>query len=246
MLMVTVDQLAGDPDRRPPEGGFTQSTSWTLVRQARDGDDATKKAAMQRLALIYYTPVLALFRSALGSRSADAEDAAQSFFERLIEKDFLRNLREEKSFRGFLKTAGRRFLINRWEAEVARRPGGGRSLGGLPEDDAAGPRAPIDDVDVLIDREFKSFLIVQGFKLTHDDLKARGQLRAYEMLCAQVLAPDGVQPDRETLAERFGVTADVVRNQLHVARKAFGRAIRKLASDFSDDPDGELRELGLT
>ena len=61
-------------------------------------------------AKIYWRPVYAFIRRN-GYNSADAQDLTQEFFSRLISKDYLRHLRDQRGrFRSFLLTFVKHFL----------------------------------------------------------------------------------------------------------------------------------------
>jgi hypothetical protein len=78
---------------------------------------------MNALLRDYWKPVFAYIRAAWRKPVEDARDLTQAFFARLLEKGYLGTLRPDAgSFRGYLKTALRHFLVDAERAADARRP----------------------------------------------------------------------------------------------------------------------------
>ena len=229
---------------RVPSGaqrGFPE-TSWTLVRRCRDAGPDDKRAALERLVVLYWKPIFRFYQRALRLPTEDAKDVTQAFFARFIEKDFLKNLREEKSFRGFLKTACRRFLINHRKRGPA--PGGARVVS-LAEGEGHDP--PYDDarIDAAIDAEFRTFYLEEALALTKDELGRKGKDIYFAVLRARMPAAGDAEPEYDAIAQKLGIGVFDVRNYLHAARKVLRRSLLKVASERSDDPEEELCELGL-
>src|SRR5690606_38314643 len=66
----------------------------------------------------------------------DAQDLTKAFFERLLEKNFLRLADPEKGhFRTFLLVALKRFLANEWRKQSALKRGGGAALVSIDAED---------------------------------------------------------------------------------------------------------------
>ena len=65
-----------------------RSTSWTLVRDAREGRTPEAREALARLCEDYWQPLYGFVRR-LGYDVERARDLTQGFFARLIEKDVL-------------------------------------------------------------------------------------------------------------------------------------------------------------
>ncbi len=105
-----------------------QATLWTTILRARDGGGEEARAAMGRLIERYWKP-LYFFARRRGLDVEQAKDAAQAFFERAIEKDFLQGVAPEKGrFRSWLLAAMSHFLSDARERERALKRGGGKVL----------------------------------------------------------------------------------------------------------------------
>lgn len=112
----------------PNQSSRFQTTRWTVVLSARDDRDLAGREAMEALCRAYWYPLYAYVRRS-GHSAEDAQDLTQSFFEQLLEKDFLRLVTPEKGhFRTFLVVALKRFLVGEWRKKQAVKRGGGAIL----------------------------------------------------------------------------------------------------------------------
>jgi RNA polymerase sigma factor (sigma-70 family) len=100
------------------------STQWSMVLAARDGSGDDAGAAMQTLCETYWRPLYSYVRRS-GRSVEDAQDLTQSFFSRLLEKDYLRHVDPSLGkFRAFLLAALSNFLTNEWRREQTWKRGG--------------------------------------------------------------------------------------------------------------------------
>jgi RNA polymerase sigma-70 factor (ECF subfamily) len=94
------------------------------VVTAQHKDSPAAAAALEQLCRAYWYPLYAHVRRA-GFAPADAEDLTQSFFARLLEKDWLHVAdRKRGRFRSFLIGALKHFLANEWDKARAQKRGG--------------------------------------------------------------------------------------------------------------------------
>ena len=68
--------------------GIFATTHWSVVLAAGQSDSQQATAALEKLCRTYWYPLYAYVRRR-GSGPEDAEDRTQSFFARLLERDFL-------------------------------------------------------------------------------------------------------------------------------------------------------------
>lgn len=125
-----------DPETHPArENGSLATTHWTVVLEAARQDSATGQTALAALCRTYWYPVYVFIRR--GGRSPeDAEDLAQAFFERLVEKNWLTSVtREGGKFRSVLLKAVKHFLLNAHDHAQTLKRGGGRALISLDAED---------------------------------------------------------------------------------------------------------------
>jgi DNA-directed RNA polymerase specialized sigma24 family protein len=103
------------------------TTHWSVVLAASGKDPAVGSSALEKLCQTYWRPLYAYVRRR-GHGPEDAQDLTQSFFKRLLEKDYLRLADKERGrFRTFLLTSLQRFLINDWEHQRATKRCGGQA-----------------------------------------------------------------------------------------------------------------------
>ena len=225
-----------DPAVRP-----WPSTMWELIREGREGSHAQKQAALEKLFRQYYTPILRFFQKVLGVRGADLEDLTQDFFTRFVEKDFIKNILVEKSFRGFLKVACRRHFIN-WLH--SRRSSDRSTPFRDAEERAAELAATPGRMDEMIDDEVRSWMIDEALDRARRRLERAGKethMKVFEAKTGLQGPPMGYK----ALAERFGISVYDVGHHLSSGRKAVRDALLEVAAERSDDPTEELGSLDL-
>lgn len=101
------------------------TTQWSVVLQARNPGAPEAAHAMERLCQLYWYPLYTYVRRC-GHGAHDAKDLTQEFFARLIEKNFLQSVDQERGrFRSFLLAAIKHFLANEWRKAKRLKRGGG-------------------------------------------------------------------------------------------------------------------------
>ena len=110
---------ASRPDASGAESGsadaWFKTTHWSSVLHAADSNDPTAEASLSRLCQTYWHPLYYYIRR-LGHGREDAQDLTQEFLARLVHKDYLQGIKQEKAkFRSFLPVAAIRFDRFEWE-----------------------------------------------------------------------------------------------------------------------------------
>ena len=127
-------EQAHDPGGQP--SGVFATTHWSVVVRARDIESPEAALAMEKLCRMYWYP-LYVFARRKGHTHEDASDLTQAFFEKFLEKDFIRSADARLGrFRTFLLTAMSRFMANEWDKSQTQRRGGGHRLLSLDGADA--------------------------------------------------------------------------------------------------------------
>ena len=102
-----------------------QTTEWSLVLAAGQGESTSAERALSRLCALYWHPVFAFVRRK-GHAPEDARDLTQGFFLRLIEKGALGEADKSRGrFRTFLLTSCQNYLANERDRAHASKRGGG-------------------------------------------------------------------------------------------------------------------------
>src|SRR5260221_2327376 len=133
-----------------PQGKRWPDTPWSLLLRWKSLGEADRKGALDRILGQYYKPVYRFFQRVLDLHGDDLNNATQGFFVRFIDKDFLKNLDHQGSFRAFLKVACRRHYLN-WLAKNQPRA---VSLEG-PDGKTPEIAMPEDRSDAVLDEELR-------------------------------------------------------------------------------------------
>ncbi|GEM_PF-1599274 len=225
----------------PAGGEHFPPSRWSLLHRIREAPPEGKRPLLDQLILLYYKPVYRFFQRVLDVRDERLKDVTQDFFTRFVEKDFLKNLHHEKSFRSFLKVACRRHYINWLDAERVRKAPGGRKIVSLED----GEIVPEAQMSQLLDEELRQGYIQRGVERLRETLTAEGK-EAYFRVFEQRTRFEGGKPkEYAVIAKELGLSLFDVRNYLSVARKKFRGILVELASEATDDAKAELRDLGL-
>src|SRR4051794_2387228 len=96
---------------RPAVGVFA-TTRWSVVMHAGDSQSPEAAVALERLCQTYWYPLYAFVRRK-GHGHEDASDLTQAFFEKLLEKRYLKSVDARLGkFRAFLLASMSHFLAN--------------------------------------------------------------------------------------------------------------------------------------
>jgi RNA polymerase sigma-70 factor (ECF subfamily) len=112
------------------------TTHWSVVLAAGDSASPGSREALEKLCRTYWFPLYAFARRKRHSPD-DPQDLTQAFFERCLEKHYLKGVVAEKGrFRAFLLTTFQRFLCDQFDHATAAKRGGGIALVALDTLDA--------------------------------------------------------------------------------------------------------------
>ena len=222
------------------------TTRWTLVldagRHARADSDSVSARALADLCAAYRPPLLghALRR---GLSQADADDAVQGFFARLLRLESLSTLRPRSvCFRAWLLGAFNHHLADlRDHARAARRDV--RLEATL--DDAVLAATPEPSPDRAFDRAWALTLL----QTVADRLRAEQppeRAPTFDLLLPALAGRGGAETSHAELAVRLGVSEPALRVTLHRLRHRFRAVLREEIAHTvgnSADVDSELRHL---
>ena len=117
----------------PPNDGRFQTTRWTTILAAAEGDDGQAGEALGAFAEIYRAPMVTYVAFLLRQKGLigqwESEDLVQEFFQRkILEGEVLKRVNRDKvvRFRGFLRLALRSFVIDCLRGAQAAKRGGGQ------------------------------------------------------------------------------------------------------------------------
>src|SRR5215813_14423386 len=100
-------------------------TAWGVIQRARDSSPQVRQDGLNDLCRRYWKPVYHFLRVGYSKNNEDAKDLTQAFFLWLSEGEALRRYEPERaSFRTYLKTLLRHFVLNQQEAMSRLKRGG--------------------------------------------------------------------------------------------------------------------------
>jgi RNA polymerase sigma-70 factor (ECF subfamily) len=223
------------------------TTAWSVIRRA-GGDGSDAKLALGQLCESYWYPVYAFVRRQ-GLGAADAEDATQSFFARLLETDVMARADPDRGrFRGFLVAAIKQFLARRHAFESAAKRKPARPV--VPLDGVVGEeRYRLEPADHrtperLFDHAWAMVVLDRALRRVRDQWVEAGNGDRFEALRPCLTG----QPNESgaELARRLGVSEGAARVAIHRLKRQYGEALRvEIAQtiDADDDIDQELAHL---
>jgi RNA polymerase sigma-70 factor (ECF subfamily) len=154
----------------------------------------------------------------------------QSFFERLLERDLLAELRPAGArFRSFLLQAMKNLLASEWTRSHALKRGGTQVLLSLDELDPEGRYAhePIgtETPEAAFERRWATTVLQQALHRLREEYVTAGKEEMFETLANLLTGAAPTQPYVE-LAARLGMTEAAVKMAVHRLRKQFGEVLR--------------------
>ena len=227
-------------------GAAFRTTHWSVVLSARDANHANSREALAALCEQYWYPVYAFIRRK-GKSHHEAQDLAQEFFARFIEKEFLNAVDRDKGrFRTFLLTTVHRFLCTQWERSQAQKRGGGAVLvtwdAQSAEDRYMQEPAHNLTPERLFDRNWASALLTCAMRDLQSEYERAGKAELLEVLQA-FIARDAEHGSYSTVAERLGMTEGNARQWAHRIRQRYGQLIRERIAETVDSDEAVEEEL---
>lgn len=241
-------------DPEPPKPSLTRhaafhTTRWSVVLSAQGKSSGDAFASLEALCGQYWPPLYAYVRHR-GHAAHDAQDLTQAFFARLLEKNWLTAVDQEKGrFRSFLLMALKRFLANEWDRAQTRKRGGGVEVisldAGLAESAYAADHVAALPADSLYEKRWAITVLESVMRRLCEEHEAAGRLQEYENLKPWLTAERGSIPYEE-LAAVLSMEPASARSAVHRLRKRFREVFREeVASTVADhaDVDDEMRAV---
>lgn len=232
---------------QPP--GYFATTHWSVVLSAREKDSPQSAEALETLCRAYWYPLYAFVRRQ-GQSPEDAQDLTQSFFARLLEKDYLQSaVREKGRFRTFLLVALKRFLANEWDRARAQKRGGAQIH--VPLDtELAEQRYQVEptegvSADGVYERRWALTLLDETMARLRREFAAAGKADEFGQLKVFLTAEKGAIGYAE-IAAQAGMNEGAVRVAVHRLRRRFRELFREeIAHTVArpEDIDEEVRHL---
>lgn len=161
------------------------TTHWSVVLSARGAEGDPANRALEELCRIYWPPLYAWLRRR-GYERADAEDLVQSFFEKFLERDSLREVGREKGrFRSFLLASMQHHLLTARRNERTLKRGGGVPALAL-DDPAVAERCEAALVaagqpETIFDRVWAETVLDRAARRLRGEFEAVGRGKQYDV-----------------------------------------------------------------
>lgn len=223
------------------EGSFP-TTSWTLIRKVQDADDQQRRQLLDDLLRKYWRAVYCYVRAHNRGGPSDAEDLTQQFFAMLLSRGDLDRLSSERgSFRGFLHAALRHFLANAGRAARARP-----ALFPYAEVESEWRADPAPSPDEAFDRRWAIDVLNVALERLEADLVGEGRRQQWEVFTTYGMErAAGANVTYGTLAERFGISEDDVRNRLRETRIKLRSVLKHVLREYLGPHEDIEREMNF-
>jgi RNA polymerase sigma-70 factor (ECF subfamily) len=228
-----------------PVAGVFPQTRWSVVLEAQ-GDDPE---ALAKFCAAYWLP-LYRFARRKGTSPSDAEDLTQAFFERLLSRDLLGSVRQERGrLRDFLLTSFSRFTTEEWRRANAQKRGGGRAFLAMDvsavESELASELQHQVTPELEYQRSWARTIIAQAVARLGDEFAAAGKGAVFRALEDQ-LTDGAAQSSYKDVGAGLGLSEASARFAAFQLRKRFRELLFQIVADTVANPaeaEAELAEL---
>lgn len=235
-------------DPGAPSDGLFHTTHWSMVLAAGGSESEPAMAALEQLCHAYWPAVYAYARRC-GHGPHDAEDLAQEFFHRLLDRHYLAQADPRRGrFRSFLLVAVKHFLANQWDRARAVKRGGRVTFisleqwaGAAEAWDAADHETP----DQAFARTWALAFLNRVLARLREDLGRDEQRGQFDELKVFLMNSPSAPPYAE-VAARLGTTEPAIKMAVQRLRRRFAEVLREeVAHTVSgpDEIDDEIRAL---
>jgi RNA polymerase sigma-70 factor (ECF subfamily) len=239
---------AGSPSE---QGGWFTTTHWSIVLTARDPACPQAADALEKLCRSYWYPLYAFVRRQ-GHDESSAKDLTQGFFARLLEKNYLAHVVQDKGkFRSFLLASLKHYMADERDKERAQKRGGGQiplSLNEtVGEDRYRAEPVDVMDAEKLYERRWALTLLDQARERLKQEFLNAGKSQLYERLQA-FDAGGGDTPAYGDVALDLGLSESGVRTAVFRMRQRYRELVREEVAQTVSSPqevDEEIRHLIL-
>jgi RNA polymerase sigma factor (sigma-70 family) len=243
-----VDQVPFDR-----KGRFFPETHWSQLLDLGDPANPNSGPHLDRLIHQYWMPVYHYVRSLRPVEPSEAEDLTQQFFTMLLDRGSLAKLAPGRgSFRGFLKTALRYFLIDQDRTAAARAPRQGARF--FPFDQAeaswrdARTGVSASGPEDAFDREWVRGVLLEAVARLKQSLQDEGKELHFTLFIE--LWNDGpvegsaAKSSYAQLARKYSITENDVGNYLRTVRQTLRTILHEIVTGYlgpGEDVEDEVK-----
>ena len=210
------------------------TTVWSMVTAASEGGGEPSRKALEELCHKYWQPLHAdIIRR--GVSDDQAEDLTQSFFAKLLEKNYVRHAsREQGRFRTFLLASLQHFLANEFDAQRAQKRGGEyRQVSLESVDEVRGGTTTSTSPERDYEKQWALTVMAHARRcLEHEMIRSR-KLPLYRTISCTLDGSADVSYRKLALAA--GITEGAVKVAVHRLRRRYREMIqREIANTVVD------------
>ena len=205
------------------------TTHWSVVLAAADRTSPEAETALEELCRTYWYPLYAFVRMK-GYDPETAKDLTQAFFEKFLEKHFLKALVPSRGrFRTFLLMLLKRFLSDQLDRARASKRGGEVEVVPLQ---FSGVEARIDQAvaaretaEQVFDRAWAETVMQSALGKLRQRYQAQGRAPLFAELRDFLVCPTD-RAGYRVRAERLGISADAVAMAVMRLRREYRAMVR--------------------
>lgn len=235
--------------RRNQAGQFA-TTHWSLVLAAGNRRHDESDRALDKLCRAYWPPLYAYVRRRV--RDIDeAQDLTQSFFERLLDKQYLADADPERGrFRSFLITAFKRFVSKERDKAAATKRGGGQSFFSVDfasQERSWGALHDTLTAERIYERQWAVTLLNSVMARLQREMERGGKAQQFHLLKDFVGGAETAK--YSTIAPAAGLSESAARMAASRMRGRYRELLREEIAqtvESEDDIDGEVQLLFST
>lgn len=227
------------------------TTRWTMVLNA-GSDGPERDLAMEQFCQTYWYPVYAFIRRR-GIEPEDARDSTQSFFAKLIARDWLEGLeRRDSRFSTWLLTLVKTHLMKEHARDFAQKRGGEREIISFDlaqaEDWFGNEPAANDTPERAFERRWALAVLDSAMTHLREDCMITGKSALFEAL-SPFLSRDPAEGEYAALSKTLSIRENSVAVAVHRLRAQYRKMVRDEVAAGLRDPaliEEELRHLAAS
>jgi RNA polymerase sigma-70 factor (ECF subfamily) len=221
-------------------------THWSQLLELKNPAHPRHAEHLDGLVQQYWKPAYLYLRAIRAMSAEDAEDLTQQFFAMLLSRRAFDKLSPDRgTFRGFLKTALRRFAVSADRKEASREPREGARLFRFEEAEAIWKEQDRSlSPEAAFDREWTRGVVTEGMRRLRDEFRSQGKEVYYQVFQEYCGEGTAVESSYDEIAKKHGISADDVRNYLRVIRERGREILKEQLRDYlfpGEDLEDELR-----
>jgi RNA polymerase sigma factor (sigma-70 family) len=205
-----------------------QTTRWTLMDGA--SNSTHRDAAWDHLCRAYWYPVYAFIRRR-GESAEDASDLTQAFFAKLIEQDWLAQVkRRESRLSTLLITILKNFLIKQHHRDTAQKRGSGEMPVSLDLAQAeswfGAEPSTAETPETLFEKRWAHAVMEAALGRLREECKSTGKAKVFAIL-SPFLSREPSSGDYEEAGEKMGIAARSVAVAVHRLRADYRAMVKE-------------------